>query len=865
MEVLTVPPKDTSKLKSKISALLPPLIGIVFFGAAVFFLHKELKQFHYHEIVAYIHQVPLWRLLTALFFCAASYFALAINEALLFRHFNHPLPFPKTALASFVSTTISHNLGYSILTGGSLRFRFYTVMDVSTMEISSFIGMHAVFFWLGFFFLAGTIFLAEPLPLPSGWHLPFSTLLPVAILFLILVAAFYFAVFKRLSLKIRQWVFPVPTFKLSSALILVSSLDWFFAGTALYILLPSSLNVSFLFCLGIYLLAQVSGVSSQVPGGLGVFETIFLVMLGAGGHSPAVMGALVIYRFNYYLLPLIISALLLAIYELLPRLEKIREKTLGVGRFFTGMAPHIFAFTTFLGGVILLFSGATPAIGSRMHWLNTIFPLPVIEISHFLGSLVGTGLIFLAFGLQRRLDAAYRMTLVLLAAGIVFSLLKGFDYEEAIVLSVMAVALFPSRKFFYRKTFITAIPFSVPWIAAIVIVLLSSVLLVIFAYKHLDYSHEMWWQFTFFHDAPRSMRAAVGALTLAGFLGLRRLLRPAPPAAKPLAEVETTKILEVIKISNETIANLVFLGDKSVLFSGDEKAFIMYGVEGRSWVTLGDPIGLEASKADLLWKFREWVDRHNGWPVFYQVGRHNLHMYADMGLTLSKLGEEARVKLDTFNLQGKSRTKKWFRHIIHHLENDGCSFEILPAAAVSPLLPRLKTISDNWLSGKNTREKGFSQGYFYEEYLNRFPMALVKKNEQIAAFANLWTTGNREELSIDLMRYSPEAPEGTMDYLFVQLLLWGKEQQYQWFNLGMAPLSGIENRALAPLWNKLGAFLYHHGENFYNFRGLRQYKEKFDPVWEPKYLASPGGLALPRILTNISTLISGGFKGVIGK
>jgi len=845
--------------------MIPPLIGIVFFGAAVLVLHKELKQFHYHEIVAYIGQVPLWRLLTALFFSMMSYFALTINEALLFRHFNHPLPYHKTALASFVSTTISHNIGYSIITGGSLRFRFYTVMDVSTMEISSFIGMHAVFFWLGFFLLAGTVFLAEPLPLPSSWHLPFSTLLPLAILFLIIIAAFYFAVFKKFSLKIHQWVFTVPGFKLSSALIVVSSLDWFFAGIALYVLLPPSLNISFLFCLGIYLLAQITGVSSQVPGGLGVFETVFLVMLGAGAHSPAVMGALVMYRFTYYLLPLIISALLLAVYELLPRWEKIRQKALWVARLFSGLAPQVFAFTTFLGGVILLFSGATPAIGSRMHWLNTIFPLPVIEISHFLGSLVGTGLIFLAFGLQRRLDAAYRMTLVLLAAGIVFSLFKGFDYEEAIALSIMVAALLPCRKFFYRKTFMTAIPFRVSWIAAIAIVLFSSVFLVIFAYKHLDYSHDMWWQFTFFDDAPRSMRAAVGALIFASLLGLRRLLRLAPPAAKTPGEIESPKILEAIKISNETIANIVFLGDKSVFLSDDGKAFIMYGVEGRSWVTMGDPIGVEESKAELLWKFRELVDRHDGWPVFYEVGRHNLHMYVEMGLTLSKLGEEARVKLETFNLQGKSRSKKGFRHIIHHLENDGYSFEIIPAASISPLIPQLKAISDDWLSGKNTREKGFSQGYFKEEYLCRFPMALVRKNEQIAGFANLWTTGNQEELSIDLMRYSSEAPEGTMDYLFVKLMFWGKEQHYRWFNLGMAPLSGIENRTLAPLWNKVGAFIYQYGENFYNFRGLREYKEKFDPVWEPRYLASPGGLALPRILTNISALISGGFKGVISK
>jgi phosphatidylglycerol lysyltransferase len=133
------------------------------------------------------------------------------------------------------------------------------------------------------------------------------------------------------------------------------------------------------------------------------------------------------------------------------------------------------------------------------------------------------------------------------------------------------------------------------------------------------------------------------------------------------------------------------------------------------------------------------------------------------------------------------------------------------------------------------------------------------------AFANLWTTQSKVRLSVDLMRYSPAAPVGVMQYLLTELMLWGRAQGYQSFALGVAPLSGLESRALAPLWSRAGAFMYQHGEHFYNFQGLREFKEKFDPVWEPRYLASPGGLALPRILTNVATLIAGGMKGVLAK
>jgi phosphatidylglycerol lysyltransferase len=190
---------------------------------------------------------------------------------------------------------------------------------------------------------------------------------------------------------------------------------------------------------------------------------------------------------------------------------------------------------------------------------------------------------------------------------------------------------------------------------------------------------------------------------------------------------------------------------------------------------------------------------------------------------------------------------------------------VVPPPEVPALLPVLQEISDDWIGIKNTREKRFSLGRFDPGYLRRFPMALIRQGGQIVAFANLWPGGDHEELSIDLMRHRSDAPPGVMDFLFLELMLWGRAQGYHWFNLGMAPLSGLEERALAPLWNRVGALVFRHGEHFYNFQGLRRYKEKFDPVWEPRYLACPGGLALPRVLADIAALIAGGLRGVVSR
>jgi phosphatidylglycerol lysyltransferase len=285
----------------------------------------------------------------------------------------------------------------------------------------------------------------------------------------------------------------------------------------------------------------------------------------------------------------------------------------------------------------------------------------------------------------------------------------------------------------------------------------------------------------------------------------------------------------------------------------------MYSVKGRSWVAMGDPVGQPGAGEELAREFHERCTRAGGRTVFYQVKPENLHVYVDMGLSFVKLGEEGRVPLTNFSLQGRAR--KNLRHMLNKAKDAKYSFRMVPAAETAALMPQLRAISDAWLSARNLREKGFSLGFFDESYLAGFPIAVVEQDGKPVAFANLWPGADRAELSIDLMRHLPDASNGVMDMLFIELMLWGAAQGYQWFNLGMAPLSGLDDSSLAPLWSRFGAMIYQHGENFYNFRGLRNYKEKFDPIWEPRYLACPGGLALPRILAEVTTLISRGVKG----
>jgi phosphatidylglycerol lysyltransferase len=145
--------------------------------------------------------------------------------------------------------------------------------------------------------------------------------------------------------------------------------------------------------------------------------------------------------------------------------------------------------------------------------------------------------------------------------------------------------------------------------------------------------------------------------------------------------------------------------------------------------------------------------------------------------------------------------------------------------------------------------------------MENFDCAVVRKAGVVVAFANLWRAGT-EEISVDLMRFNDAAPKGVMDYLFVETILYGQAQGYKWFSLGMAPLSGLESHELASTWHRVGHTIFEHGESFYNFEGLRAFKDKFDPEWEPRYLAAPGGLATPRVMYDAAVLISGGLKEI---
>lgn len=441
-----------------------------------------------------------------------------------------------------------------------------------------------------------------------------------------------------------------------------------------------------------------------------------------------------------------------------------------------------------------------------------------------------------------------------------FSLAKGLDWEEAIVLLAIAGGLAMSSTVFYRKGDWRSFEPNPFWLGVVFTAFVALTLFGFFAFRHVEYQNELWWSFAWDGDAPRFLRATLALGVFAAALGLDAIVNRPPQRARTGPPPVPADVRDLLDACEATQPQIALLGDKRFIVADDRSAFLMYAVSGRSWISMGDPVGSRQAGYDLIWRMAEAADRAGARAIYYAVGTQYMPAYVDLGLSMLKIGEIARVSLPDFTLEGSKRQP--LRYAFKRAEREGLRFEVLPREGVGYAMPQLRAVSDAWMELKKGREKGFSLGNFNEAYLREFDCAVLTQGDDIVAFANLWRGAGREELSVDLMRYRPGVSNALMDAFFTHLLIYGRDEGYRWFNLGAAPLSGLSSHPLASAWNRLGTFIYRRGDEFYNFEGLRAFKQKFDPVWTSQYLACPGGLTTGQSLIDVASLISGGAIGV---
>jgi phosphatidylglycerol lysyltransferase len=837
-------------------------LPLLVFGLALFVLHRFASAVHLADVQADLAAASPGLILLALGATACSYAAVSLYDVVVLGVLAPgKVPPPLAAVAGASGFAISNVLGASWLTGGAVRMRIYAALGVDMGTIAHVIAMTWLAFAFGLTLVLGVLFSLHPdgiaaaIPVPAGAE----TALGLGLLLLLGVVGLWLARGHR-QFDLGFVHINLPPLRLAIIVTLIAVADMVAVAATLYLLSPPDLVGNVVLYFVVFISALTLGFLSHAPGGIGVFEATMIAGLGAAGRSD-MLASLLVYRVIYFFVPFVIAALGLCIAWGLSRRKGLGRLISASHRLAEPAAPIVAAGVALIAGAVLLASGSLPSDDGRLGILRDIVPLPFIEASHLIGSIAGVLLLVTARGLYRKLYRAWIVAEALLVVGLFSTLAKGLDWQEAMSMLAAAGLLALFRGAFYRVEGGPVFWLDARWMVSLIGLLSTLIWIGVFAHSHTAYRDALWWQFAWSGDASRFLRASLVAAVILGGISFQSLLlaRAKGVAPDPISE----KLRDILAACPRSGAASALTGDKYFLFSDDQSAFLAYADTGGTLIAQGDPVGPVDASCKLIRAFRVKADRTGRRCAFNGVSSTYLTSYLDLGLSIMKVGEVARVNLSTFSLEGSAR--KDFRHAHARATRDGLVFEVIPAVEVGPILPELKQISDAWLALKQGEEKGFSLGAFSVPYLQNFDIAILRRGAggPILAFANLWQGSQHHEMSPDLMRYDPVGPGYVMDALFAQLLVWAKAEGFAWFSLGAAPFSGLNDRHFAPFWNRMGSLLYEHGEHFYHFEGLRAFKQKFDPVWTPHYLASPGGLAVPRVLYEINVLISGGLRGMV--
>lgn len=305
-----------------------PIVGLLLFIIAVNVLVREFKQYTFDQILTELEAIPLKRIIFASFVTLISYLALSLYDFLAVKYVKKRLSAGRVIFSSFLGYSISNNIGFPIISGTSMRLRLYSQWGINASTAAKIVAFTNVTFWTGVLFLGGIILVREPLQIPKFGIFQNHSAQFVGYASLIALGVYLVAILiKRAPIKIIQWELPIPTFSMALGQIIVSSLDWILAASVLYILLPHGHHITFLALLEAFILALTAGFVSHVPGGLGVFETIIILLLQDFSSKPALMSSLFAFRLIYFVMPMVISLIALAFYEVIVLQDRIKSPT----------------------------------------------------------------------------------------------------------------------------------------------------------------------------------------------------------------------------------------------------------------------------------------------------------------------------------------------------------------------------------------------------------------------------------------------------------------------------------------------------------------------------------------------------------
>ncbi|MCB2113201.1 MAG: DUF2156 domain-containing protein [Parvularculaceae bacterium] len=531
------------------------------------------------------------------------------------------------------------------------------------------------------------------------------------------------------------------------------------------------------------------------------------------------------------------------------------QKTKIISAFVSDAAPNLAAAIAFLAGAATIISAANPSAHPRT---ADAVALIAVEAPSMIAALVGVAQMALAIGLRRRVDASMWTASALAVIAAIYFVFHHERYFDAAFQISFAFFLFAVRRAFYRRARAFSLRLPLAWFAGAGAALIAGAFAaVLWAATHPAFRTAPFHSLFTDPVIGRGARPVATAFAAVGVIAIWRYIagihRPPPETANPDDFSRIGAVLQKAEGARpETM--LSYSGEFAFLFSPGGASFIPFVAFGGSLISLGGPSGLKSERRALITAFCAHADAQGLKPVIYSAPVELLPDLLDLGLKIEKIGENAVIPLADFSLAGKARES--IRYASRKLtRRDGAKFEIHAPPHSASLIEELRPVSDAWLAMHKTGEKRFSLGRFEPSFLDHCPIAVARVKGAAVAFGTILQTPDGVWAALDLMRYAPdEAPPSTMDFLLAEILLWAKGAGYEKFDLSMAPLSGLAEERQAPLFARLGRLIYEQGGRWYNFDGLRKFKDKFKPEWEPRYLVTKGALSLPVALAQIAML-----------
>lgn len=652
---------------------------------------------------------------------------------------------------------------------------------------------------------------------------------------ILLASTLYFPLIYWFSGRKNNHYFGNMPAKIRLQLGLVSLFEWTCAALAFIIIgYLMGIDLPFYKTLPLFSIACAAGIVSLIPGGLGSFELVLFTGFAAEGlPKETVVAWLLLYRLAYYILPFFAG-----IYFFVRHLgHQINQRYQGATRELLSSSLHsVMIHAVRWLGISLVFSTLFFEKISHLSWLDGFGPLQKQLIWQFPGLLIGVCFILLARAIANGVKRAYSLMFLGLAATLVYINTGSISWQWSLAIVLLGLGTVLIRKHLYKAQFIYS------WEGRTKdIILISSMLFILFTLASLIFPYRAYEMnqhlgFSRYFLTWKHILLATSLVTLAYACLVRYLYGGKTLLGETFEHDRYQRLLS--EYGGSADSGLAFIKNKRRFWyqeEGLDKAAFQFSTINNKAVVLGEPAGNPETFKNATRAFIEAADRLNYDLVFYSIGKDMTLFLHEYGFEFMKVGENALVDLDSFHLKGNKY--KPFRNALNRVQKEGFTFEISPQPHSKVLLDELETISNKWLEKR--QEKRFSLGFFDRDYFQEAPLALVKNKEQeIVAFANIMPNHQNGIVSIDLMRYdAKKIPNGVMDYLFLSLFIHFKEEGLAYFDLGMAPLWGVGQVKESFLHERLAYLLYNFGTHFYSFEGLHQYKKKFTPIWEERYVS----------------------------